>query len=255
MKYLIIFIAILSAAFTAHADSLAAQADSAYNRGDFSEAESLYKQAAQIDGVSPQLYYNLGNTYYRLNDLGHAVINYERALKLDPSMGDARANLNFVNKKILDKPEDDSSFLGNLHRAILSLASPDAWAWWAFALFVVVLACVALYVFTSNILARKTGFFGGFIVLVIFVYVLVLAAQSARLPYDHSRAVITVPTSNLSTTPGGTSGPGAKIIPVHEGTVVEIVDSLLLPGEDIWYDVKINNATRAWVNSVDVEKI
>lgn len=253
--YILSFFLIIISVATAFADSVAEMADSAYNRGDFKDAETLYLQAAQIDGVSPQLYYNLGNTYYRLSQLGKSVIYYERALRLDPSMEDARTNLDFVNTKILDKPEDDSTFLGNLHRSILSIMSPNAWAWTAFGFFVVVLLCVALYVFSGVIIVRKSGFFGGFIALMFFIYAIVLASQSANAISRDARAVVVVPTSNLSTTPGASAGTNAKIIPVHEGTVVEIVDSILLPGEDTWYDVKINNATRAWVKASDVEKI
>lgn len=245
------------AAISAGAQSLATQADSAYNSGDFAKAQALYQQAASVDGVSPQLYYDMGNTAYRLGNLGQAVINYERALKLDPSMSDARANLDFVNTKILDKPEDDSSFLGNLHQSITSAMSPNAWAWTAFALFILVLGCVALYIFSANIAWRKAGFFGGFSLLVLFTYATVISAQTSSAPFRMDRAVIIVPTSNLSTSPGS-SAAAAKIIPVHEGTAVEITDSTSIPGQsgmETWYDVKINNSTRAWVKAADVEKI
>lgn len=245
------------AAISASAQSLAAQADSAYNSGDFAKAQELYQQAADADGVSPQLYYNMGNTAYRLGSLGQAVLNYERALKLDPSMTDARANLDFVNTKILDKPEDDSSFLGNLHQSIKALMSPNAWAWTAFALFILVLGCVAMYIFSANIAWRKTGFFGGFALMALFVYATVISAQTSSAPFSMHRAVIMVPTANLSTSPG-TSSAAAKIIPVHEGTAVEITDSTAIPGQsgmETWYDVKINNTTRAWAKATDVEKI
>lgn len=79
-------------------------ADSAYNKKQFSEALTLYRTALEKDGSSSDLYYNIGNTYYRLNDLGHAVINYKRALMLDPSNADARTNLEYVKTKITDKP-------------------------------------------------------------------------------------------------------------------------------------------------------
>lgn len=240
------------------AQSLVQQADSAYNNQDFVTAVRLYNRAIADDGVSAEVYYNLGNAYYRIGKLGRAVISYERALKLDPSMADARANLAFVNTKILDKPEDDSSFLGNLHQSILSTLSPDVWAWLAFGLFVAVLGCIALYIFSSNILVRKTGFFGGGILLLLFIYALAVAKQSSGAYFSHDTAVVIVPTTNMSTSPGATATKNDKVIPVHEGTVVEVIDSMAIPGETsspLWYDVKINNATRAWVRAADVERI
>lgn len=251
------FIAILLCTLASQAQSLAIQADSAYNQQDYNTAVRLYHQAMNNEGVSPQLYYNLGNTYYRLGKLGRSVLYYRRALNLDPSFSEARDNLAFVNTQILDKPEDDSSFLGNLHRSILEKLSPNAWAWTAFALFAITLILAALYVFSSSIVLRKVGFFGGFIFLVIFIYALVIAHQSSSGAFNTSYAVIITPTSNLSTSPGG-QNENSKIIPLHEGTVVEITDSIVLPGETsspLWYNVKINNSTSAWARSADLERI
>lgn len=255
MKHVFLSIILcIAGALAAGAQSAATQADSAYNQGHFELAEELYQQAATNQGVSAQLYFNLGNTNYRLGRLGKAVVYYERALMMDPSMADARTNLDFVNTKILDKPEDDSTFLGNLHRSVTSWLSPNGWAWLAFVLFAAVLGCVALYIFSSAVMLRKTGFFGGFVLLIAFAYTLAIAAQTSSAPFSHMRAVVIQPTANLSTTPGSTAD-GTKIIPVHEGTVLEIVDSMAVPGSPVWYDVKINNSTRAWVSASDIEKI
>ncbi len=249
----------LTACFPAIASTLTQQADSAYNHEDFTLAVRLYHQVMTDEGVSPELYYNLANSYYRIGKLGQAVIYYERALKLDPSFADARTNLQFVNTKIIDKPEDDSTFLDNLHQSISNSMHPNAWAWTAFCMFVLMLVCITLYAFSPSVNIRKVGFFGGFIVLIVFIYALVIAAQTSGATYNHNYAVIIVPTSNMGTAPGSAvNDKNAKIIPIHEGTVVEIVDSLVLPGESsspLWYDVKINNSTRAWVRSADVEKI
>jgi len=257
MKQIFFAILFILGCASSFAASLAVQADSAYNKEDYASAVRLYHQAIEADGVSPEVCYNLGNAYYRIGRPGRAVIYYERALALDPSMTDARTNLEFVNTRILDRPEDDSSFLGNLHRSISSWMSADAWAWTAFILFLIILGCAAVYIFMGNIMLRKAGFFGGFIFIFVFAYVLVIASQTASAYSDHSRAVVVVPTANMSTTPGASSSKGTKLIPVHEGTRVEIIDSMAIPGDasPMWYDVKINNSTRAWVKSGDIERI
>ena len=81
------------------------QADSAYNKEDYASASRLYNKYLQEVGQSPTVLYNLANTYYRMGSIGRAIINYERALRLDPSFTDARTNLDYVNSKILDKPD------------------------------------------------------------------------------------------------------------------------------------------------------
>lgn len=233
-------------------------ADSAYNKKQFSEALTLYRAALEKDGSSSDLYYNIGNTYYRLNDLGHAVINYKRALMLDPSNADARANLEYVKTKITDKPEDDSTFLSNVHNKIISWTSPDAWAWIAFTLFVVMICAVAAYMFSSNVTIRKVGFFGAGIMLVVVLYATLVAWSAARGLSDHDTAVVIAPTTNLRSTPASSNSKTDKVVPVHEGTELVIIDSLATPDDPatmMWYDVKINNTTRAWVSGADVERI
>ena len=233
-------------------------ADKAYNKKDYTEALALYTKALDEDGMSSELYYNIGNTQYRLNNLGQAIIAYERALKLDPSNSLARRNIEFVKTKITDRPEDDSSFLANLHSRIVSQMSPDAWAWTAFAFFVAFMSLIAVYIFTSNITVRKIGFFGGIVTLAIFVYTLVIAWTTARDINTHDTAVVIVPTTNLCSSPATPKDKTDKVVPIHEGTKLSIIDSLATPDDPttlMWYHVKINNTSSAWVKSSDIERI
>lgn len=258
MKHFAIVLFLLITSFAGYAADLAVQADSAYNREAYTDAIRLYNESIIEDGVSSTVFYNLGNAYYRDNQLGKAVISYERALALDPSNSDARINLDFVRTRIEDAPEDDSSFLYNLHKDICSLMSPDAWAWMALTLFVIMLATGALYIFSSQIGRRKIGFFGGIVVFFIFIYVVIIAWQTAGEYGRQDRAVVIVPTTNLTTAPRSSRGEKEKVVPIHEGTVVTILDSLSTPDDPNvgkWYDVKINNSSRAWLNAADVEHI
>lgn len=258
MKSSIIFGLSLLCALSGMSATIAQQADSAYNKENYREAVGLYLESIENDGVSSDLYYNLGNAYYRDGQLGRAIISYERALALDPSNEYARTNLAFVRTRIEDIPEDDSSFLSNLHRNISSTLSPDGWSVAALCLFLLLLGTIAMYMFSSNVAMRKSGFFGGIAVLFIFVYVLMIAGQTASAYSRHDTAVVIVPTTNLSSAPRSTRSKTEKVVPIHEGTKVEIVDSVSTPDDPNvgkWYDVKINNSSRAWLNAADVEKI
>jgi hypothetical protein len=177
---------------------------------------------------------------------------------VDPSNEDASTNLEFVKTKIQDKPEDDSTFLSNVHQNIIAMHTPDAWAWIAFTLFVIVIGAIAVYLFTTNINVRKAGFFGGIVVLVVFLYVLSVAKSAADAVDDHEQAVVIVPSTNLRSEPQTAQSKTDKVVPIHEGTKLIIVDSLATPDDPatmMWYDVKINNSTRAWVSSADVERL
>ena len=166
----------LSAADTA---SLALQADSAYNREDYRAAIDLYRAAIAADGPSTVVYYNLGNAYYRNDNIGKAVVAYERALRIDPTNDQARQNLSFVRSRIQDRPEDDSTFLANLHRSIRNSMHANGWAVAALVIFALLLGAVALYIFAPGVTLRKTGFFGGVVLVFVFIYALVLARDSA----------------------------------------------------------------------------
>lgn len=234
------------------------QADSAYNKKNFQDALFYYQAAAEKDGVSSDLYYNMGNTYYRLGDLGHAVLNYRRALALDPSNEEARLNLEFVRTKITDKPEDDSTFLRNVHLKIVSWMSPDAWAWTSMGVFALMIGLIAIYLFAPSVNARKVGFFGAFVMLFIFIYTLYVAWSSANAYNGNGRAVVTAPVTNLRSTPASSNSSADKVVPIHEGTELIILDSLATPDDPkvpLWYDVKINNTSRAWLPAADVEKV
>ncbi|MDE6134027.1 MAG: tetratricopeptide repeat protein [Muribaculaceae bacterium] len=185
MKRFISIIILMSAIFAASALTLGEQADSAYNKEDYRRAIELYQQSIASEGRSSDIYYNLGNAYYRNDNLGKAVLNYERAIRLDPTNEDARTNLAFVRSKIQDRPEDDSAFLANVHHSLMGSFTPNAWAWTAFALFLLLAGAVALYIFSRNVALRKTGFFGGIVLLCLFAYVLLLASDSVDFAESH----------------------------------------------------------------------
>lgn len=248
----------MASAMAVCAQSIAQQADSAYTGEDYRSAIRLYSQIIDENGPSAQIYYNLGNAYYRINDISKAVLCYQRALNIDPSYRDARTNLRFVKSRIADLPEDDSSFLGNLHESIIATMSPNAWAWTALLFFLMLLVCIGLYLFSENIRLRKTGFFGGLVVLTLTIYASAAAYGSASGATRHDQAVITPPTATLRTEPGSAVNDKNRMISLPEGTIVVITDSITMPGESAapkWYNVKINNSTSAWVNAADVERI
>lgn len=258
MKRFAIFLCIASAIQGLHAASTAEMADSAYNREDYRGAIELYNRAIAEDGVSADIYYNLGNAHYRNDNNGKAILNYERALRLDPSHADARANLKFVKSKIADKPEDDTNVLLKMHSNIMRVMSPDAWAYFALALFILFLGAIGLYIFSANISYRKVGFFGAVTLLFVCAYVVYMACDAAALARSHESAVVTAPSTQLTSAPRGARSGKDKVVTIHEGTRVEIIDSVATPDDPVsskWYNVKLNNSTKAWVRASDVERI
>lgn len=242
----------------ANADSTIQTADSAYNAGNYRQALTLYNSVMDDKGSSSALFYNIGNTHYRIGNVGQAVLAYERALQLDPSNDDARANLDFVNSTIKGLPEDGSTFLSNIHSSVCSFTSPDGWAVIALVLFVVVLGCVALYMFASGVMIRKIGFFGGLVVLAVFIYALVIAWQTGHAVDNHDRAIVISQNAKLRTNPGVAKNKDEKTVTIPEGASVQIVDSIDTPADPVapmYYNVRLTGNTEAWIASSDVERI
>ncbi len=234
------------------------QADSAYTADNYIEAATLYQQAIDSLGTSTDLYYNLGNALYRMGKPGQAIVAYERALRLDPTNADARTNLEFVNSRLIDRPAERGTLIGNmLDTASLSLHS-NAWAWIAFGCFMVFLGAIALYIFCPSILWRKVGFFGGFVVLIVAVISGFLSARNAALCQASDKAVITVPSTILSTSPRAPRDRSEEAILLHEGTKMHILDSVSNRTDSVpsvWLDVEIDNQHRAWIDRKAVEII
>lgn len=237
---------------------LADQANAAYQRDDFNGALSLYEQAAKEDGTSSLLYYNMGNTHYRLGNMGKAVLCYERALLLDPSNDDARTNLEFVNDKLQLKIDRGSSFVSDTIGGFVRSIASDTWAHLGIATFILLLVAVLMYIFAEAVILRKIGFFGGGVLLLVSVVSNICAFYTHSIAVNKSYAIVTIPSATLSTSPRVPKDKSEEAFMLSEGTKVEIVDSVqgAVDGEVImWLDVKADDQHRAWIHSTDVEHI
>ena len=258
MKRFAIILYIFTIVLSASAATTAQLADSAYNGEDYRHAIDLYHQSIAEDGVSADIYYNLGNAYYRNDNTGKAILNYERALRLDPSHADACTNLSYVKSKIADKLEDDTNVLQKMHSGIMSRMSANAWAYLALAVFILLLGAVGLYIFAGQVRYRKIGFFGGVTLVFVCIYLVYMACDAAALARSHESAVVIVPSTQLTSAPRGAKSGKDKVVTIHEGTRVEIIDSVATPDDPVspkWFNIKLNNSTKAWVRASDVERI
>lgn len=234
---------------------LTMMADSAYTADNYVLAEALYSDAISRFGTSSTLFYNLGNAYYRQGNLGKAIVNYERALKLDPTNADASANLEFVKGKIADRQLDESSILDRLWGNIVTGLKADTWAWVSIILFAIFLAGALTYLFSSVVIVKKVSFFGGIVVFVVCALSIVISFAAANRATTDRYAVVLPPSAQLSTTPREARNQSEEAFLLHEGTKVEIVDSVTSNVDGKWYEVLVGPAKRAWIKATDVERI
>lgn len=258
MKKTVFTLIILFSAATACAMTLTQRADSTYTADNYAEAAELYLKAAETEGTSSTLFYNIGNTYYRLGQPGKAILYYERALKLDPTNEDAKTNLNFVNSRIIDQPGDRGSVMSKIVDDCVSKAHSNTWSIIALCGFIILLGAIAIYIFSTNVTIRKVSFFGGLAILGCTIILIALAVIAADKAVSTNRAIVTAPSTQLSTSPRVPKDKSEQALMLHEGTLVVIVDSVATPSDSInpmWLDVKIDNNIRAWISKNDVEVI
>jgi signal transduction histidine kinase len=183
-----------------------------------------------------------------LGNITQSIIAYERALRLNPGDSDTRYNLQFLRGKTIDKvvPVDEMFFVTWYH-SLQNLMSIDAWAILAVSAFVLALMLILAYLFGSNILLRKIGFFGALVGLLIFVLGLLFAYQRKVALSEHNIAIVLTPTLNVKATPAESS---SDAFVIHEGTRLTITDSSM----NAWYGVRLDDGKEGWLpkNSVEV---
>ena len=225
-----------------------AEADSSYVRGQYQQAITQY-EALLKQGASADLYYNLGNAYYRTENIPEAVLNYERALLLSPGDRDIRFNLQIARSKTFDKivPESEMFFV-TWYRSLVSMMSVDGWARTALVALALTIILLLVYLFSERIWLRKAGFFGGVALLVLFVGANIFAWQQKKDLLNRKGAIIFAPTVTVKSTPAAN---GTDLFILHEGTKVVITDGSMKE----WKEIRLADGKEGWIESKHIRVI
>ncbi len=234
---------------SAYTDSLWTAAVNAYTDGNWAAAARNWSDIRALGIESPELYYNLGNACFKQDDLAHAILNYERALRLDPSYSDARFNLEFARGFVQDKIETiPEFFLRSWSRKLCWLLPSDGWATLALVFLVLTLAGVLLFLLASGRRIRRTGFAGGIAALLLTLLCLAFAFWQRGDYRKADSAVVTRAVTTVRSTPG--SDTAKDLFVLHEGTEVRLIDSV-----GSWYNIELSDGRQGWLESDDLEVI
>ena len=155
MKKIYILLSIIFTTTALSAQSLQDAAE-AYSKENYSEAVQIYESLSDSLGVSSELYYNLGNSYYKLKQYPKAILNYERALLLSPGEEDIKVNLELARANIVDKIDVlDRSFISIWFEKLRNITSSNTWAIIAITTFILFLLGVFVYIFGKNVILKK----------------------------------------------------------------------------------------------------
>lgn len=245
---MILAVLFLTAATAASAEVTKQSADEAYKTGNYQKAIEEYQQLLK-EGPAATLYYNLGNAYFRTDNITQAIIAYERALVLDPGDNDTRYNLEFARSKTIDKVTPESEmFFFSWYRSLVKLCSVDGWARLAVISVILVLLLVLMYLFGPRLILRQIGFYGAVLFLLLFAVSNLFAWQQKRYHDQHRAAVVTAPSVSVHKTPGAN---GNEAFVLHEGTHVNINDTTI----QHWYGIRLDDGREGWLPVNSVEEI
>lgn len=227
--------------------SLKQKADDAYSKGKYQDAIESYEAALQ-KGKSANLYYNLGNAYYRTDNVTRAIINYEKARLLAPGDEDIIHNLEVARSKTIDNIQPgEKIFFKVWFENIKTSMNIDAWATLSLVSLIVALLLFLVYLFVKQMTVRKVAFYLSVCLVIIFIFGNVFASQLKDFTTNSKCAVIVSPTATAKKTP---TDQGADACILHEGTRADIIDAL-----KGWYEIRLADGTEGWISEKDVEVI
>ena len=223
-------------------------ADDEYAKGNYQQAIKDYQEILKA-GVSSEIYYNLGNAYYRTDNITQALLAYERALQLSPGDNDIRFNLQYARSKTIDKitPETEMFFVTWYH-SLVNFTSVDRWANTAIVSIVMALLLILVFLFAPQMWARKSGFYGSAVFLLLFAFANLFAFQQKHELETKQGAIVIAPTVNVKKTPAAS---GTDVFVIHEGTRVDITDR----GMKQWRGVKLADGREGWLKTSQIEEI
>ena len=219
-----------------------------YRKNQFQEAAQAYESVLKNNKQSAELYFNLGNSYYKLNEVAPAIYNFEKALLLKPNDKDILNNLAFAQKMQIDEVKEVPEVgFGKILNNLTSSRHYNSWAWVAvFGSFFMILFFIGYYFSYRTILKR--AFFGGMFVSVLVLILAIFAAISEKnndllfrpaIVFDEQVEVKAEPKPDA---------PNAFVL--HEGTKVEVKEDL-----DNWRKIALPDGTDGWIKKNSIKEL
>ncbi|MDA3880249.1 MAG: tetratricopeptide repeat protein [Prolixibacteraceae bacterium] len=248
-KLFLLIISLLTALVVAAspADSLQA-ANEKYAANEFEKAVAMYENLLESGYESAELYFNLGNAYFKTNNLPKAILNYERANIRNPNNDDFQFNLELANQFVIDKIEPlPRPFLVKWGENLVNMFTSNQWAFVSISTFILMLALTLVYMLSRRIGFRKLAFGLSVVFLLISIVSFVFSYQQKTKITQYNHAIIFNPTITVKASPdeGGTD-----LFVIHEGLKVKIEQEL-----NNWVEIKLEDGNSGWVRTEVLEEI
>ena len=245
---LITFIISSLIASNSQIDEVMQKGNALYKEGSYNKAIDVYNQLVDEGYSGVALFYNLGNSYYRVGKIGYAILYYEKALKVSPSDEDVNHNLNFARLSTVDRIQPlPRFFLFDWWEAILSSFTENGWAYIVFVIYLVLLILIALYFFSRSVFQQKLIFFSG--IAVVFILAICISLLIVKVNRDNTvkSGVIVEQAVTVKSSPEPNS---TDAFVIHEGLKVNLEDKL-----DNWVKIRLADGKVGWIENNLVKQI
>jgi tetratricopeptide (TPR) repeat protein len=248
--YKILFFSILwsSSLQATDAEQVFKDAAQAYQQGNYPVAIEKYESILKAAVFSKELYYNLGNSYYRNNQTGKAILSFEKALRLDPSDKEIQHNLYLSQSHIIENIEPlNNIFIARWVKVLRGEFAANTWAYLSLLTLWLGVAGFILWLIGKERLWKKRGFISGLVFTPLSILLFFMAQKGASDLATNRFGIITIKETAFKTSADVTA-PGSFML--HEGIKVEILDTVLN-----FTRILLPNSEEGWIDSNAVEKI
>lgn len=221
-------------------DSRFTNANSLYQSGKFEEAKTSYLAISNTGVQSPELFYNIGNCFFKTADYASAILYYERATLLSPNDEDLKANLELANALIVDKLTPLGEFF--MFRWINSIGnslSSDAWATWAIMTLFLMLSCLVAFFYANSPLHKQIVFYCGVLFLIANISTSYFASTQKDKLERREMAIVFNSSVTVKSSPDLT---GSELFVLHSGTKVKVLKKM-----GSWAEIQLINGNIGWM--------
>ncbi len=249
LRYIILLLILsVTLSYASQVDELMTEANNAYLKKNYTAAIADYEKIINNGYISPELYYNLGNAYFRVGKLGYAILYYEKALKLAPDDEDIIYNLKIANARIVDKiKEVPQLFLIKWWNIIITSVSVSGWLTLVLVFYLLLLFSIGLFFLSKKIKLQREAFLTGIISLALLFLSVVFLYSRINKETSSQYGVLLEPSETVKVSP---DPKGEDAFVIHEGTKFKIEDEL-----ENWAKIKLADGKVGWVNESVIGKI
>ena len=238
----------INISFASAQDDLIAKGNQSYQSGNFPQAAELYQQVVDAGYESPVLYYNLGNSYYRIGKIGYAILNYERAQKLAPGDEDIAHNLALANSRIVDKIDNiPPFFLFKWWESLLAFFTISGWTYIAYLFYILALLAILTFFFTKNTYRQKMSLYAAAELIFLVIIISTLLAIRMNRELNNKNGVVIEQAVTVKLSPDDKS---TDAFVIHEGIKVKLEDKV-----NDWVRIRLKDGKIGWLPEKDLRTI